>query len=128
MANKRGWDSQQEKKRLEYLFRAYVLMGEEAWFVRYDMLARLAQACGDCFSWSETIHVGPTLDRQDWAIYGFKEYEQKLKFEAGLPAVMALAIELPPGHPLPNGLADPNRDLSGLAQRMANKPYRGQWR
>jgi hypothetical protein len=123
MANKRSWDLQHRQKRLDYLFRAYVKPEGDAWHVRHELLHNLARACGEHYCWSETIHIGDHLERQVWMIFGFKEYERKLRFEVGLPAVLAVHIEPVEALPLPNGLADPNRDLSDLARRMARKGY-----
>jgi hypothetical protein len=128
MAQKRSWDIERERKKLAYLFRAYVQVREPAWHVRSDLLDELARRCGEHFRWGETVHVGPALERQEWAIFGFREHERKLQFDAGLPAVMAVAIAPVESVPLPNGFADPDRDFSDLARRMAGKPHRGQWR
>jgi hypothetical protein len=121
MANKRSWDLQHQRNRLDYLFRAYVPRQGHAWHVRSGLLDELARQCGEHYRWGETIHVGPTLDRQEWSIFGFKEYERKLQFEAGLPAVLAIEIKPVEGVPLPNGFANPDRDFSDLARRMARK-------
>ena len=121
MANKRSWDLEHQRKKLAYLFRAYVRHQDHAWHVRNIFLDKLASDCGDHYRWSEMIHVGPTLERQDWAIFGFKEHERKLQFEAGLPAVMAIEIKPVDGIPVRNRLADPDRDSSDAARRRARQ-------
>lgn len=123
MAQKRSWDLQEQQKRRDYLFRAYVQVCVPAWHVRAGLLRELAKRCGEHHRWGEMIHVGPRLERQEWAIFGFKEHERKLQFEAGVPAILAIELKEPEPASLPNGFADPNRDFSSLARRMLRKGH-----
>lgn len=91
-SSRSAWESQQRKNQLEYIFRSYVRPRDDAWSTRYGLLRRLAETCGDHASWSDWVHVQG--DRQDWLIWGFKDYELKLKFDAGSAEIMARTIEV----------------------------------
>jgi hypothetical protein len=83
-----GWMHQLEKDKIDYVFRAYVrCTGGGIWAARHRLLCLLAQECGPHREWSETVFVDG--DRQQWIIWAFKDHALKLKFEAGVPQILA---------------------------------------
>ena len=83
-----GWMHQLAKDKIDYVFRAYVrCAGGEIWAARFNLLCALAAQCGEHRDWSESIVVDG--DPQQWIVWGFKDHALKLKFEAGVPEIMA---------------------------------------
>lgn len=117
-----AWVSKHKKSIVEFLFRSYLMPLGEHWPDRHRLLCGHAAKCGDNYHWTENVFVGENRDRQCWMIFGFKEFGHKVQFDAGIAEIMDKDFgPALPGGPLPNGLANPDRDFSGLARRMARK-------
>lgn len=93
------WETNLRKAKIEYVFRAYVrCAGGEDWAARYRLLCQLADGVGEHQRWSENVVVDG--EPQQWIVWGFKDHALKLRFEAGVPEIMARQFEMAADGPM----------------------------